>query len=259
MSTDPISQPETSSQALPWRPVPAVVYTVAVFLLSQILAGILLSIYPMLRHWSDSHITDWLSNSVPAQFGYVVLAEGISLLLVYAWLHHFRMRFPAIGLNRLRLRYVGYGIMAVPVYYLLFVAATALLTQFLPSLNLDQKQEIGFNHVQGFVPLVLTFISLVVLPPLTEEIMVRGLLYGSLRKGLSFLWATLLTSAIFAAAHLPEGGASGPLWIAALDTFMLSLVLCYTREKTGSLWPGITLHAIKNGIAFTALFIIGVH
>jgi membrane protease YdiL (CAAX protease family) len=28
------------------------------------------------------------------------------------------------------------------------------------------------------------------------------------------------------------------------------------REKTGGLWSSMTLHAIKNGIAFVALFVL---
>jgi membrane protease YdiL (CAAX protease family) len=72
------------------------------------------------------------------------------------------------------------------------------------------------------------------------------------------LSAALLTSAIFAAAHLPEGGSGGPLYIAAIDTFILSLVLIYLRIKTGNLWASITLHALKNGVAFVALFVLHV-
>jgi hypothetical protein len=102
----------------------------------------------------------------------------------------------------------------------------------------------------------MTFISLVVLPPIVEEIMVRGFLYSTLKKAMPTVAAVLLTSAIFASAHLPEGGAAGPLYIAALDTFVLSLVLIYLREKTGSLWASITLHAAKNGVAFTVLFVL---
>jgi hypothetical protein len=85
--------------------------------------------------------------------------------------------------------------------------------------------------------------------------MVRGFLYSSLKKALPVVWAVVLTSGIFAIAHLSGGGATGPLYIAALDTFVLSLVLIYLREKTGGLWASITLHAIKNGIAFMALFV----
>lgn len=86
--------------------------------------------------------------------------------------------------------------------------------------------------------------------------MVRGFLYTTLKKALKPIWAVLLTSALFAAAHLSEGGSSGLLWIGALDTFVLSLVLIYLREKTGGLWASITLHAIKNGIAFVTLFLL---
>jgi membrane protease YdiL (CAAX protease family) len=53
-----------------------------------------------------------------------------------------------------------------------------------------------------------------------------------------------------------EGGAAGPLWIGAVDTFTLSLVLVSLREITGNLWAGISLHAAKNGIAFILLFVI---
>ena len=127
-----------------------------------------------------------------------------------------------------------------------------------PGLNVNQQQDIGFTNVHGAGALILTFISLVILPPLAEEIMVRGFLYSTLKKAMPALSAVLLTSALFAAAHLPEGGAAGPLYIAALDTFVLSLVLIYLREKTGSLWGSITLHATKNGIAFVALFALHV-
>ena len=84
--------------------------------------------------------------------------------------------------------------------------------------------------------------------------MVRGFLYSSFKKGLPTAAAVIVTSAIFASAHLPEGGGGGLLWIAAVDTFILSLVLIYLREKTGALWASMTLHALKNGVAFVALF-----
>jgi membrane protease YdiL (CAAX protease family) len=48
------------------------------------------------------------------------------------------------------------------------------------------------------------------------------------------------------------------LYIAAIDTFTLSLILVYLREKTGGLWSSMGLHAIKNGIAFVSLFIVHV-
>jgi membrane protease YdiL (CAAX protease family) len=162
----------------------------------------------------------------------------------------------AIGLKKPRWSDLLHGLLAVPLYFLLYLIVVAVVSHFVPALNVDQKQEIGFDNVQGGAALVMTFISLVILPPLAEEIMVRGFLYSTLKKALPMIWAVILTSALFAAAHLSEGGSGGLLYIAALDTFVLSLILIYLREKTGSLWASITLHACKNGIAILALFLL---
>jgi membrane protease YdiL (CAAX protease family) len=108
--------------------------------------------------------------------------------------------------------------------------------------------------------MALTFVALVVIAPVAEEALMRGFLFGALRRRLPFIWSTLITSAMFASLHLAGGEqGAGPLWVAAIDTFTLSLALCYLREKTGRLWAGIGLHMLKNGIAFVALFIIGIN
>ncbi|HET7320139.1 MAG TPA: type II CAAX endopeptidase family protein [Candidatus Saccharimonadales bacterium] len=267
MSTDltstgtAIAQPQPAAQRpkVPWNPLWALTFAVVIFFASQIIAGLVVSIYPAFQHWSHARANDWLDNSVLAQFFFVLLAEGLVLETIYLWLHGFRTKFSAIGWVRPRLRDAAIGLAGWGIYFVVFLLLVSQVQHYFPHFNINQEQQIGFNHVHGTTGLVLTFVSLVVLPPLAEELLMRGFLYTSFRKRLNFLWATLLTSAIFASAHLPEGGAAGPLWIGAIDTFLLSLVLCYMREKTGSLWPGITAHAIKNGIAFMALFVVGVH
>jgi membrane protease YdiL (CAAX protease family) len=241
-------------EPVPWNPWAAVLFVAAVYLGSQIVGGALAYVYPLFKHWSQAQATDWLNNSVGAQFVYILVAEAFTVGAIYLFLRIYRRGFAAIGLKRPRWSDPLYGLSAVPVYFALYLAAVAAVTYFVPSLNVNQQQQLGFNNVHGAAPMVMAFISLVVLPPLAEEIMVRGFLYGSLKKALPTIWAVIGTSAIFAAAHLPEGGAAGPLYIAAIDTFVLSLVLIYLRERTGSLWSSITLHAIKNGIAFAALF-----
>ena len=101
---------------------------------------------------------------------------------------------------------------------------------------------------------MLVFISLVLLPPVVEEIVARGFLYTGLRSKLPKIVAALITSALFAAAHLQWGSGAPLLWVAALDTFTLSLVLVYLREKTGGLAASMGVHMLKNGLAFVVLF-----
>ncbi len=232
---------------------------IIVYYVSLVIGGMLVSLYPLSRHWSHGQAVDWLDSSVNAQFTFILIAEVITLSAIYLFLRIYKTDFAGIGLKRPHCLDPLYGLAAIPFYFILYLLTVGLVSHFVPGLNINQQQQIGFSNVHGLTPLVLTFISLVVLPPLAEEIMVRGFLYTSLKKALPTVWAVLVTSAIFAVAHLPEGGVAGPLYIAALDTFVLSLILIYLREKTGSLWAPITLHAIKNGIAFTALFVLHVH
>jgi membrane protease YdiL (CAAX protease family) len=250
---------EPAVPKVPWKPVLAVLFVIFVYFASQFIAGLLISLYPWSRHWSHSQTLDWINNSVGAQFAYIVMAEALVVGAIYWFLRLYKLGFAAIGLRRPRWSDPAYGLSAVVPYFVLYLLSVSVITHFVPSLNVNEQQQLGFNNVSGNGPLVLTFISLVVLPPLAEEIMVRGFLYSTLKKAMPTIGAVIATSAIFAAAHLPEGGSAGPLYIAALDTFVLSLVLIYLREKTGSLWASITLHAIKNGIAFVALFVFNIH
>ena len=256
VSSKPV-QAEPPSMAnvpkVPWNPWLGVIFVVLIFLGSEVLGSLLTSLYPVARHWSNQQTTNWL-NTVPAEFIFILLAETAVVVAIYLFVRRYRHGFAMIGLRRPRWSDPVYGLAAVLPYFVLYLLTVGVVIQLVPSLNVNEKQQLGFNSVQGGGQLLMTFISLVVLPPIAEEIMVRGFLYSSLKKALPTVWAVVLTSALFAAAHLPEGGSNGLLWIAALDTFVLSLVLIYLREKTGSLWASMTLHAIKNGVAFTSLF-----
>lgn len=258
-TTDASLESPVVSNGVTWKPWLAVIFIILIYYASQVFGSLVALIYPTLRHWSASQAGAWLQSSIIGQFVFIAAAELFTLGALYWYLRKQQASVSVIGLFRPRWRDLGYGLLAAPLYYGLYLSTVKLATHFVPAFNVTQTQEIGFNNVNGVAPLILTFISLVILPPITEEILVRGFLYSSLKKGLPTLAAVIVTSAIFASAHLPEGGAAGPLYIAALDTFILSLVLIGLRERTGSLWAGITLHTVKNGVAFIALFILHVH
>lgn len=239
-----------------WSPMESVGVTLFLYFFGQLLGGLLVYTPLMVAGWSEQRITSWISDNTVGQFITVLLIEAISIGLLLVFLRRRESSLAAIGLKgrprwsdggRALLGYVSYFAM----YLLVLWAAKALV----PSLNLEQKQEIGFDAVTNW-QLPLVFISLVVLPPLVEEILMRGFLYAGLKQKLPRLAAVLITSALFAIAHLQAGSSAPLLWVAAIDTFVLSLVLIYLRDKTGRLWAPIFLHALKNGIAFAALFII---
>lgn len=257
-SSDRLHSPEKKlvTHSIPWNPWLGVLFVILVFFGSQFVIGMLVSIYPYFKHWTHDETVSWLNDSIVAQFGFILLTEALMIAAIYWFLRRYKTNWSDIGLRKPQFNDVLYGIAGFLPYFVLYIVTVGVVSALVPGLNVDQEQQLGFSDVHGGLQLTMTFISLVVLPPLVEEILVRGFLYSTLKKALPIIGAAIATSLIFAAAHLPEGGAAGPLYIAALDTFVLSLVLIFLREKTGGLWASITLHAIKNGIAFVSLFIL---
>lgn len=247
----------------PIPPIMAIAIVAALFIVSQIAAAIVVSIAlgvsgqeNLMKGVADGTASG--ASSVIMQFVFIALSE---LLLIggLIWvLRRYKVTLAAIGWKKPKLSDSGKVIAAFIGYFALYIVLATVLQALVPGLDVEQKQDIGFNGATGFVPLLLVGIALIGLAPLAEELLMRGFLFTTLRKrGAGFAVATIVTSAVFAFAHL-FGGEQGAslLWIAAIDTFVLSLVLCYLRERTGHIWAGVGVHALKNSVAFVMLFIV---
>lgn len=242
-----------------WNSVLGVFSAIFIFFAAQIVAGFWMYLFALIRFGNDQQASAWITDNTFAQFFSLVLSSFIviGLVLWFVWWKHSKPSI--IGLVKPKIRHIFYGIATAPVYYVFLLIVFAVAGAIFPSLNFDQKQEIGFNNVSGSLELFLIFIGLAIIVPIAEEILFRGLLYSSFKKALPIFWAALATSLIFAAGHLPEGGDAGPLYVAGIDTFLLSFFLIYLREKTGSLWSSIALHATKNSIAFLFVFVLKIN
>lgn len=244
---------------VPWSPILAVVAVVVIYFVSQFVGGLALSLYPAIRHWNDVQANKWINNSIFAQFIYVAIAEALTVFAVVQFLKHYKISLKLIGIKRFKGEDVLYALTGFGIYFISYAIVLQIVTKLIPSLNVNQQQQIGFNNAAGVGQLVLTAISLVILPPIAEEILMRGFLYTSLKKSLPKIVAALITSIIFATAHLEFGQGAPLLWVAAIDTFVLSLVLVFIRERTGRLWGSMGVHALKNTVAFISIYIFHVH
>lgn len=249
-------EPERPPTIYPWS-IPAAVAVVLIsFVLVQVVVQIALSLIGELLGWNDQGQA-WLGSSPLARFIYVLSSGAVSLGFLLWFVRHKKAPFRRVtALRGPKWHDVGRAVAGILCYFVLFVAFLAVVNSIVP-IDTTKEQAIGFNHnIQG-VSLLLAFASLVILPPIAEEIFFRGFLYGTLRaKGARFGLATLITSLLFGSLHLFGSGDGSLLWIAFLDTFVLSLVLCYLRETTGSIWASMLVHAIKNGFVFANLFIL---
>jgi membrane protease YdiL (CAAX protease family) len=117
--------------------------------------------------------------------------------------------------------------------YLLFALAYSLLI-------VEPKQE---DIADGFGPVPVQILLIVIAAPISEEICFRGMLFGGLREKLPRLAAALIAAAIFGALHALTGISAVPPLIA------FGFVLALLYEKTGSIVPCILLHMLNNSVA----------
>lgn len=246
---------KTQKPTIAWGPLAAVLVSIGVFFASQLLLGFGLGLFFGLAGWPQTRINDWL-DSTPGQALLISISALITIGLLALFLRLKKLSFRALGYMRTpQWRDAAHVAVGFLVYFVLLVVASAIAGQIL-GVDTQQEQEIGFDETgSGSGGLALVFLSLVAIPPIVEETVFRGFLFGGLRTKLSLPWAMVITSVLFAIPHL-FASSDGLLWIAAIDTFVLSLVLCYVREKTGALWACIGIHAVKNILAFIVRFVV---
>jgi len=137
---------------------------------------------------------------------------------------------------------------SVLLYFGLLIVVRGLILLLIPQVDLNQEQITGFESVASNLDLLVGFITLVVITPVVEETLFRGFIFQGLKKSFGLVPAAIASAALFALAH-------GQLNV-ALDTFILGLFLAYLFDKSNSIWPSIILHATKNAIAFSVLFLV---
>lgn len=92
----------------------------------------------------------------------------------------------------------------------------------------------------------------VILAPITEETLIRGLVFGSIRTA-SRVLAYVVAVFVFVMMHNWQYFGLYPLnslLLSCLAYVPASAALCWTYEKAGSIWASITVHAIINAISF---------
>ncbi len=181
--------------------------------------------------------------------GGVIYALSLLIVIGLPWLlRKYRTTREDLGIQRLPTWMDIVWVPAGAIAYLVLTASiTALAMLVLKFIDFDQVQDTGFSGINEQAEYIMAFVMLVVIAPIAEELLFRGYLFGKLRKYSPTWIAILITSVLFAIVHFA--------WNVGLDVFALSIVLCLLRVVSGSLWPSIMLHMLKNSVAFYFLFI----
>ncbi len=93
-----------------------------------------------------------------------------------------------------------------------------------------------------------TLIASVLVAPICEETFFRGFVFAGFLNRMPVAVAILLSSLLFAIAHADLGS------FAVL--FFIGLALAFVRWRTRSIWPGILLHLLNNGVGALVIVLV---
>lgn len=114
----------------------------------------------------------------------------------------------------------------------------------------EELAMIGLLH-GSFKDLIFTFITILIIAPISEELLFRGFFLNSFTSGKPiFFWvAATIVSAIFAQMH------SGQYFYKStiVEIFAVAMVFSWARLKSGGLLLPILLHMLASALG-TALF-----
>ena len=193
---------------------------------------------------------------------HLVLVSGLSgYLFMLPWILHLlskrRITLSGIGFRWPGMRWFVYALLA-------FIALKAF-SVWLMSLLDEATIEKSYRTMEGVVgtgPLwvFMSAVIVVVAAPLLEETAFRGALYQGLSRHMPRLAAALLATIAFTAIHLQYALAGGVVAIVTTaQVAMLGAMLMFLYMKSRSLWPGIALHALNNGVSLIFLFALLQH
>lgn len=96
------------------------------------------------------------------------------------------------------------------------------------------------------VPLIVRLLTLAVVPAVCEELFFRGFLQSALAKRMSGVRAAILAAVLFGTFHVIVRDAI--FFERFIPSTLLGIALGLVRYRTGSVWPGVLMHAMNNGL-----------
>jgi membrane protease YdiL (CAAX protease family) len=135
-------------------------------------------------------------------------------------------------------RSVGWAALGMIVFYVL----AAIWVTIAGDPDQSTAEDVGAD--ESDLALVAAGFLFIFVAPVVEEVFFRGFFYGSLRTRLGVALSALLCGGVFGVIHAGSGIEAVPILIA------LGIIFCLVREKTGSLYPCIAMHAVNNTFAY---------
>ncbi|HUC20491.1 MAG TPA: type II CAAX endopeptidase family protein [Candidatus Polarisedimenticolaceae bacterium] len=228
------SVPWTVGQALLLFLIPWVVLPFGLIIDAELLSKFIPSLHGFLNA---------LDSGDPTASFVLVLTDAIgSIALLGFFLRKHKVNWSALGLRPFSIaRALLYVLILFISFGVLVVAADILVKLIYPAYNPAQAQTNEFTQAHSSISLW----ALVILPPLIEETVFRGFIFPAFAKRYGVIFGALISSILFAVAHLQLN--------VSVYTLVLGLLLCFLYVRLGSIIPGIGIHMLNNYIAYMAI------
>jgi membrane protease YdiL (CAAX protease family) len=130
-----------------------------------------------------------------------------------------------------------------PILVLISLVSKAIFFEF-------SEQDIvkGLRRLNNSTELISVFIMIVIIAPIIEEILFRGLIYRVFKGILGPFFAAVLSSVLFSFVHLNL--------LSFPYLFIFGIILCVYYEKENTIIIPILIHSIFNLIMFTLILTI---
>jgi membrane protease YdiL (CAAX protease family) len=171
-------------------------------------------------------------------------AIAVMAIAYFGWIRRLDI-VELFGLGRLK----GWPLVGIAVAWFIPAALAGLATKYgfdqfvwrVAGMELENQQLVNALK-EGGVGLKLTiFLSAVVIAPLTEEILFRGLMYASVKRYTERYFAAVFSALAFALLHA-NLSSFAPL-------FVLGMFFALAYEITGCLAVSILMHAFFNAVS----------
>lgn len=206
--------------------------------------------------WSSDMRTMLLINAV------LLIVLFLALPAAYAWYRRWQASttFLLSASGSVPVRSVSGGLRWIGVLASLLLLASGLWIlayEALKSLSdlgfgtLDLERTAGLEEAKAkflAIPFGWILVATAIVPAIAEEFFFRGMVLSALRTRLTPMVAVLASACLFGLFHVVNGS------VLSLERFvpttLLGIALGALAVRTDTLWPGILLHAMHNGLLF---------
>jgi len=189
-----------------------------------------------------------LANAALSALANLILLAGLPLVF-YVVYHKWRFQrglaeiLQRVGLQLGELRYLGYTAALTLVSVAVFLLWSPPVEPFIRE-GSPQRWFVGLGL--GGPSILMAFLYGVVKTGLSEEILFRGLIAGSLSRRLPLLWANLLQAILFLIPHVLVVVVMPEMWILLLAVLAGALFTGWVRIRSGSILGPWLIHATLN-------------